>query len=376
MSKLILDSIVGNFERMAGKQVTLGFDGFIDIIYKVIRSKDHDSPVTFFKTIGEFGGYISGKGEKNFSLELEEVTTKIGGNMPIMANALAQFGSLQNCVGPLGYPTIHPLFKEMSDNCRLFSFENPGLTKALEFNENKILLAEIGRLNSIEWDSIKAIVGLERLTDLFLDSDLVCLLNWSELDNSTNWWKGILSDVLPARSENPKRAIGFFDLADCSKRSPESIMEALSLIRAFAKHWNVVLSLNLNEAVIVHDVLTHGTTREGDIEGTGAALFERLGIDNVVIHYSKQALSWNTSGLHRAESFYLANPAISTGAGDNFNAGYCAGLLMGLNARDSLILGHALSNYYMSTGRSPSVPEMLETLADNLGVTTGINTNP
>lgn len=376
MSKLILDSIAANFQRMADKRITLGFDGFIDIIYKVIRTKDHDASITFFKTIREFGGYITDKGEKNFSLELEELTTKIGGNMPIMANALAQFGSSQHCLGPLGYPSIHPLFKAMHENCQLFSFENPGLTKALEFNENKILLAEIGRLNNIEWDSIKAIVGQDTLIRVFSQSDLVCLLNWSELDNSTEWWKGLLSDVLPHLTEPPGRTIGFFDLADCSKRTSESIMEALSLIKSFAKYWRVVLSLNLNEAMIVHRVLMDTAPREHDVEKTGSELYDRLGIDNIVIHYSKEALSWDESGLHRAESFYLASPAISTGAGDNFNAGYCAGLLMGLNARASLILGHALSNYYMSNGKSPSTPEMLETLADNLRVTTGINTNP
>ena len=66
--------------------------------------------------------------------------------MPIMANALAQFGSKQNCIGSLGYPSINPLFDQMPSNCRLFSFANPGLTKALEFS---LVYRQAGFVNSI-----------------------------------------------------------------------------------------------------------------------------------------------------------------------------------------------------------------------------------
>src|SRR5687767_7674237 len=125
MSKKILDTINSNLHCLVNKNVTLGFDGFIDVIFKVIRSKDDHSVTSFFTSINEFGKYITEKGEKNFSLELEEMTTKIGGNMPIMASALAQFRSNQNCIGSLGYPSINPVFNQMPSNCRLFSFANP-----------------------------------------------------------------------------------------------------------------------------------------------------------------------------------------------------------------------------------------------------------
>ena len=314
----------------------------------------------------EFGKYITEKGEKNFSLELEEITTKIGGNMPIMANALAQLGSNVNCIGPLGYPSLHPVFNQMHANCQLLSFANPGLTKALEFNENKILLAEIGSLNRVEWSVIREIVGLEGMTNLISSSDLVCILNWSEIDNSTAIWKGLLTDILPAVPQNDKKPTGFFDLSDCSKRTEESISEAITLLRSFASYWNIVLSLNLNEATIVNNVLSGSNQEEeANVEKIGASLFDKLQINTVVIHYSKEALSWDESGLYRKESFYISNPALSTGAGDNFNAGYCAGILMDVDAETCLILGHAMSNFYMRNGKSASIPELVSLLSIN-----------
>ena len=362
MGNKILDTINSNLPSLTNKSVTLGFDGFVDVIFKVIRSKDDHRVTFFFKSINEFGRYITEKGEKNFSLELEEITTKIGGNMPIMANALAQFGSKQNCIGSLGYPSISPVFKQLPSNCRLFSFADPGLTKALEFNGNKILLAEIGSLNRIEWSAIKDVVGLDRMIDLYSGSDLICMLNWSELDNSTAIWKGLLTDVLQRLPQNHKRPIAFFDLADCSKRTEENISEAMNLLKSFSAYWNVVLSLNLNEATVVNNVLTGATYNESNVEKIGASLYARLQISGVVVHYSKQALYWDASGFHDKESFYIPNPTLSTGAGDNFNAGFCAGMLMGLNAETCLILGHATANFYMANGASPSITELLELL--------------
>jgi hypothetical protein len=362
MNNLLFDSIKVNSSSVMNKKITLGFDGFIDVICKVVRSKNDESEMTFFKSIQEFGNYITEKGEKNFSLELEEMTTKIGGNMPIMANALAQFGCRPNCIGPLGYPTINPVLQQMAKNCELYSFADPGLAKALEFNGSKIMFAEIGNLNRIAWRTIKEIIGLETIVDLYSMPDLVCILNWSELDNSTAIWNGLLTDVLPRISHVEHKPIGFFDLADCSKRTPESILDAMNLLRAFSKYWNIVLSLNMNEATIVNCALTGKNASEKNVEEIGASLFDQLGISNVVIHYAKQALSWNASGVQRAESFFISNPAISTGAGDNFNAGYCAGLLMELDAHASLILGHTASNYYMTHGKSASIPDLLEFL--------------
>src|SRR3989337_3624488 len=108
------------------KKITAGFDGFIDTIVKVIKKKQAQKPAFLFTTIKEFGNYIVEKQGTSFSLEVEERSSKLGGNMPIMANALGQLGATVNCVGALGYPQIHPVFKNLSPDCHLYSFADPG----------------------------------------------------------------------------------------------------------------------------------------------------------------------------------------------------------------------------------------------------------
>jgi sugar/nucleoside kinase (ribokinase family) len=53
---------------------------------------------------------------------------------------------------------------------------------------------------------------------------------------------------------------------------------------------------------------------------------------------------------------------ISSGSGDNFNAGFCIGKLLNLETGMSLALGHATSSLYMQTANSPTVAKILEFL--------------
>jgi hypothetical protein len=360
--RLMYDKVKEGIHLLSSRKVTLGFDGFVDEIVKPIRSVSENDQAIYFNSIREFGEFIVEKSDKNFAIELEEVITKIGGNMPIMACALAALGPKQSCIGTLGFPKVHPVFEKMPATCTVYTFANPGFTKAVEFKGSKILMAEMGDLNHVDWNTVMETVGPELLKTLFLETDMVCLLNWSELKNSNAIWRGILTDVLKQTPIPGKKKFAFVDLADCSRKSPEVIHEAIAILKDFSMYWNVVLGMNLNEAIHVHRVISGEALSEKDIESVGAKLFQRLGIHSVVIHYSRQALAWDQQGMHQQSSHFISNPKISTGAGDNFNAGYCAGLLMELDATTSLRLGHATSGFYMQEGRSPQPQELLASL--------------
>ncbi|MFA9480317.1 hypothetical protein ACERK3_18760 [Phycisphaerales bacterium AB-hyl4] len=62
-----------------------------------------------------------------------------------------------------------------------------------------------------------------------------------------------------------------------------------------------------------------------------------------------------------AATFYgpfVANPRLSTGAGDNVNAGICLGLLADLSVEQALCTGTATSGYYVRNGASPSLDQL------------------
>ena len=339
---------------LAGKKAAAGFDGFVDSVVKVVNHKN-DTGAVFFKTISEFGGYISGKSGSGFSLESEEQVQKLGGNMPIMANAMAGMGIGVDCVGALGIPNTAPAFVEMHPNCSLYSYTNPGFTTAMEFNDGKIMLAQMTDLNNSDWKTIKQVIGVDKLRQVFNNASLISLVNWSELDHSNSMWKGLMDDVLNNSIKQSQQI--FFDLSDCSKRSADAILSAIRLIEQFGNYGKVTLSLNSNEAGLLYKTVFNHIPLS-DLQTTGSKLFSVLNIDTIIIHNSRISVSWDDNGIHADTPVFIAEPKISTGAGDNFNAGYCMARLLGLDAKAALMLANSTSHIYINTGKSPTIDDL------------------
>lgn len=351
----IKESLENAASTLGNKKIAAGFDGFVDSIVKVVVNKTQNGETEHFQTIMQFGDYISAKSGSGFSLESEEQQLKLGGNMPIIANAMAQMGAGVDCVGAFGLPSVHAAFADMHPDCTLHSFTNPGFTTAMEFTDGKIMLAQMTDLNHADWQAIKSAIGLPKLKAIFGDADLVCLVNWSEPDHSNNMWQGLLDEVFQGAKSSQRHF--FFDLSDCSKRSAEAINTALGLIKQFGNHGRVTLSLNRNEAGILYKILNNADIPR-DLQAIGDALFPQLGLGTLIIHTSKISLAWDASGTYSDTPFFISNPTVSTGAGDNFNAGFSLGQLLGLDAGASLILANSSSNCYIKSGESPTIPQL------------------
>ena len=284
---------------LQAKRATTGFDGFVDTIARVIKNKKEGKSPSLFRTKKQFGKYIIEKEGTSFSLELEESSTRIGGNMPILANALGNLGVQVNCVGSLGHPKIHPIFRKLSSRCHLYSFAEPGHSTAFEFEDGKIMLAHMGELNHLGWRNVVDVLGLDRIVSLFQESGLICMVNWSEIFMSTDIWKGILREVVPRYFNHGIKQTVFFDLSDCSKRTSESIQDVLKLINEFSKYSKVILGLNKNESNIIYEVIFEKKPKK-DLRHNGEKIFEKLEVSTLVLHSSKEAVAFQ--GDERFES--------------------------------------------------------------------------
>jgi hypothetical protein len=349
---------------LAAKKVAAGFDGFVDSIVKVVHNKAEDGTAEYFGTIKQFGEYISGKSGSGFSLESEELFQKLGGNMPIMANTMAHLGAAIDCVGAFGTPYVHPAFTAMHPACNLHSFTNPGFTTAMEFTDGKLMLAQMTDLNHADWDTIKSAIGLQKLQQIFSQAHLICLVNWSELDHSNKIWQGLLTDVFNTNSKSTPQKHFFFDLSDCSKRSAAAIKQALQLIEQFTQHGKVTLSLNRNEAGILYKMLISDVLPT-DLQAIGHELFKALSVTTLIIHSAGISIAWDTAGHYINHPQFIANPILSTGAGDNFNAGFCIAQLLGLDNEHSIILANAASHCYIQSGESATL-SVLDTYISKL----------
>jgi sugar/nucleoside kinase (ribokinase family) len=80
------------------------------------------------------------------------------------------------------------------------------------------------------------------------------------------------------------------------------------------------------------------------------------------LHSAKEVAAFTNQDSVIIDTFFISDPKISTGAGDNFNAGFCAAQLLQLDLESSVILANAVSGYYVRTGTSAQLPGIINFL--------------
>jgi len=355
------------FQPHAAKTpVLLGFDGFVDSIIKVVDKRTAVDQYDAIPTIGRFGEKISAAAGKSSNFELITTLEKLGGNGPIMANALAAGGVAVSYIGALGYPELNPAFLKFAKIANVHSVANPGYTDALEFTDGKLMLGKYQALANLNYDAIEKVMGADTFKQIVSQSRLIGMVNWTMLPQLESVWQKMNDDTLA--NDTGERKLIFIDLADPEKRTRSDIARALGLISRLNTHADVILGMNLSESTQVAEVL--GVSIEGNhedaIESTCAALCEKLNIYGTVVHPRKSAAAAIRKGdsieTGRYHGPFTAKPKLSTGAGDNFNAGFCLGQLAGLDVLQSVCCGTHTSGYYVRNAHSPSLDELADFL--------------
>jgi len=363
-------------------RAVMGFDGFVDKIVRVRRDRSTDSGEDaltdrHYKTLAEFVRFLGSKDGLSFSVELETQEEKKGGNMPLTANALGSLGVEVHCLGALGAAgVVDARFASMSDNCVLYPIVDPGWCLAMEFVNTKLMVYDNHRLNFMNWNLIKNALGLGKIIDIFEQSELIGLFNWSEVRNSQDIWDGLISEVLPLLSRKADRNV-FIDVSDCTGRKPEDIRTLSRTITGLARSSPVTLSMNENEFLHLYTVLTGrplGEERIGKERCMGLfpEMREKIPGVSLILHLADSALSMDADGTPLyIPGRFVENPAILIGGGDNFNAGFCFGLLNGEDVGGCMALAGAVGSYYVEFGRSPDRKELYSYLARTLELACG-----
>ncbi len=180
----------------------------------------------------------------------------------------------------------------------------------------------------------------------------------------TEIWNGLINEVLPNINTNFDKYI-FFDLADPENRLKDDILEAISVMKKFSSKFKVILGLNEKEAFEIGEVLDISSkTKKLSLEDLIKSIAKKLDIYCLVVHPVKEAFAVCDNKLYHTLGPYEPNPKLTTGAGDNFNAGFCFGKSIGLSTQLSLVLGTATSGYYVRNSKSPTLENIINFLND------------
>ena len=347
----------------------IGCDGFVDeIIHLVDKRQDHAN-YTRIRTIAEYGQRISRAAGLSTNVEMVTIQKKLGGNGPILSNALLEYGVGLTYVGSLGYPDIHPVFKPLADKAKaVYSLCPPASTDALEFEDGKIMMGKHAVLQDVNWETFKkALGGAAVIAKLINESHLFGMENWTMIPHMSEIWEGLISDVFPLLDDKTVKPLAFFDLADPEKRTDTDLKHAMQLIGQFEGRFRTILGLNEKEVYQVADVLGVKAIDAPDSEKLKHAVVEthkKLGIYCLMVHPVKSACCAIGDEYYSIEGPYCEKPVLTTGAGDNLNSGFCLGQALGLDPLPSLTLGVATSGFYVRNAKSPTYDEVIQFIKD------------
>jgi len=343
-------------------QALIGLDGFVDrIVQPVDRRFGPGENFEAIATLAEFGTRIAAAAGLSTNIELSPRTVKLGGNGPIMANAMLAAGFPVTYVGALGRPTLDPVFAEFARRATVHSVAAPGVTHAVEFKDGKLMLGEMAGLDAVTFERVLEVVGEGKFHDLVNRSDLIALVNWTMIPHMTAFMEAMLGKVLPNLGPSERGRHFFFDLADPEKRPQAELHGVLRLLHRFVPHGRVTLGLNLKEARQAAQVLgltAPAGAESADLRQLAGSLRRALDITCVVVHPTASAACATRDEDAWVAGPFCEHPKLTTGAGDHFNAGFMSGLLLGMSPPAALAMAVAFSGLYVRTARSPSLGEV------------------
>ncbi len=352
--------------------VVIGFDGFIDNIIAVVGKRTSATEFTPVETIAALASRIAAAAGKSTNLELVVKQTKIGGNGPIMASAMASLANAVTTIGLFGEGGVHPVFAPLATQAeKLINLGPSSVTDALEFDDGKVMLGKLQPLEAISWKHLlEATGGIDGLIGLLAPARGIATVNWTMCLELNDIWAHLDVEVLPrlpalpAGNGTSSRRLWFVDLADPAKRTAADLQTGLARLQSLQRQVDVVLGMNETECRQVLGVLG-GTWPDAASEWEASALAcaairDRLGLSWAMCHCVRSAAVAWADGLARPRGqvgcpgFFTAKPRITTGAGDHFNAGFFTALLAGLEPAHCIQAGGATSGHYVRTGKSPS----------------------
>lgn len=350
------------------KSVVAGFDGFVDSIAKpVFKTGGAGERAEYFASMEQFGAFISAQSRKSASIELELLDRRMGGNMPNFCRGIAALGIKSLCIGMLSGPdgAIEPVFNSLPGE--KVSYAPAGTASALEFEDGKLFLACRYALDGSPWERIEQAFLRQygpsaSLKERLQNADLAACLNWSELAFADRLWNEFHAQCAALFCRD-KQKFMLFDICDFGRRTTDELKSVLSLIEKFSALRYAVLSLNMNEALLLAERLPEKTGRLSGASGMAleelaGAIFAMMNIDEIIIHSHHKSVSFTAAGACASMTKLCRFPAISTGAGDRFNAAYGFALLSGLAAGERLAFANLYARAYVSSGTDHSLESL------------------
>ncbi len=372
-------------KRQPIPQVLIGFDGFIDTIKHPIRKKYSPQKWDRIETLEEFAKSIQLASGKSANIECIEVSSLLGGNAPLCAQAMAHLGVDITLIASLFTSeddrTIDPAFSPlvMLPNVHPIPIHSAGRTDALEFYDGKILLGNMKELDSLALSDLFRTLSEQKLSSIIHKVDALAILNWTMMPLVDSFLEWLLSTkILSSLSEKKKKNILFIDFADPKKRIREDLAHVFSLLQKCAEtgHFDIIISVNFSEAQQSLEALQKHDCLKADLPCLISSLHDAFPHATAIIGHSHTKIcgSWiDTKNKEVTQTYsldvpFIEKPYATTGAGDSFNGGVLSALVYGYSYPHALLWGAATSGIWVRSRMSAPISEVEAFIHENFSV--------
>lgn len=344
-------------DALKGK-VLLGCDGFVDETYQIVEVRKSPDDFVPMQRLRQFGELLVARADGGVGLELVP-KRRCEGGFGINTGRIAACLGLKPCLpGLYGKDAIDPAYQEFRDNCELLSLGDPALTIALEFGDGKVLMSDLQAVSKLTWADVQKHFGEAKLRALFADVDILGLGYWSLTAHFDGLFQGFMEQY--ANTTPPRRM--FFDFADIKKKSSESFMRSLEMIRAHNARIPMTFSLNEHEVMELFSRIgvARPELKPAAVASALTVAREKIGFDELVVHTPEFGAA---SSAKEGEAFAIQERQTRiirlAGAGDSFNGGYLCASLGDLPLKQRLVVANAVTAFFVTHATSPTREQLL-----------------
>ena len=344
-------------QNIRGK-ILLGCDGFVDETYEIVEVRKSQTEFTPMKNLKQFGQLLVERAVGGVGVELVPKRRCEGGFAINTGRVAACLGLMPVLPGLYGSPTIDPAYEQFKDICELASLGDPALTIALEFGDGKVLMSNLAAVSSLTWEDFEKHFGAEKLKEMFTGVDILGLGYWSLTSNFDDLLNGFMKQC---ETITPPRRM-FFDFADIKKKSCESFIKSLELIKSLSSRIPMTISLNEHEVMELFSRIDieRPELAPAAISSALAIACQKIGFDELIVHTPEFAAAFSASeGEACALQDRQSNVIRLAGAGDSFNGGYLCASLGDLPLKERLVVANAVTAFFVTHATPPDKEELI-----------------
>ena len=341
-------------DDVARRRVVVGFDGYLDRVREVVADRSDPTSYERLPRLADFRDRLDRSVEAGSSLSFEWLADgrRTGGHTCHLARAFGTWDFAPTLVGMYGDP-VRETFRDEFGEYDLETLGEPGVTDAVEFDDGKLMLTEIGDTMTLDWAGLDDRFGHDRLLERLDGAALLGVGYWSETPRLPTILQGLRDHW--ADIETPPETV-LLDPGDVRKLDADRLRSGRQAISELTDVTAVVVSANRAETGVLADAYAGEADRE--FEAAAEAVFDALEPTWFVGHGIDRSVVVTADGTDSVAVPAVAEPEMTTSSGDHFNAGLGLARISGLDPAAAVVVGNAVAGHFVRTADQPALDDV------------------